>query len=183
MKRIFALLLTVAMCLSMIYIAPAVQAAQPVISDDLYIRDPFVLLDNGVYYLYGTRGFGQLEVFTSDNLYSWESQGACFIGDAEFWGNAVADLEDAEHAYWAPEVHKYTYKGETAYYMLATFTQAGTTNQQASAILKAESPLGPFEPWSDGPITPAGHSCLDATLYLPPPTTHLLPITRCVSTM
>lgn len=96
MKRIFALLLTVTMCLSMVWIAP-VQAAEPVNAQDLYIRDPFVLVENGVYYLYGTRGFGQFEVFTSNDLYSWESQGACFAGSADFWGNAVENQED--HCY------------------------------------------------------------------------------------
>lgn len=138
--------------------------------EDLYIRDPYVLTENGTYYLYGTRGFGQFEVFTSTDLKTWKTHKPCFVGADDFWGNASANIEGAEAAYWAPEVHKYN----GAYYMLATFTQSGTTNQQASAILKADNPLGPFQLWSDGAITPAGHSCLDATLYIENGTPYLI---------
>lgn len=138
--------------------------------EDLYIRDPYVLTENGIYYLYGTRGFGQFEVFTSTDLKTWKAHKPCFVGADDFWGNASANIEGAEAAYWAPEVHKYN----GAYYMIATFTQSGTTNQQASAILKADNPLGPFQLWSDGAITPAGHSCLDATLYIENGTPYLI---------
>ena len=139
-------------------------------TEDLYIRDPFVLAENGTYYLYGTRGFGQFEVFTSTDLKTWKAHKPCFVGGDDFWGNASASVEGAEAAYWAPEVHKYN----DAYYMIATFTQSGTTNQQASVILKADSPLGPFAVWSEGAITPVGHSCLDATLYIENGTPYLI---------
>lgn len=133
-------------------------------TDDLSIRDPFVLEDNGMYYLYGTSGFGKLEVYTSRDLYMWTKQNPCFVAYGDFFGNAVqfSSASNKEKASWAPEV----YKVGDAYYMLATFTQdTETMNQQGTVMLKADSPLGPFEMWSDGPITPAGHSCLDATLY------------------
>ena len=133
-------------------------------TNDLSVRDPFVLEDNGVYYLYGTVGFGKLEVYTSTDLYMWTKENPCFVAEGDFFGNAVvfSSAANKEKASWAPEV----YKHNGAYYMLATFTQdTETMNQQATVMLKADSPLGPFEMWSDGPITPAGHSCLDATLY------------------
>ncbi len=134
---------------------------------DIAIRDPFILSDNGTYYLYGTQDFGYFNVYSSTDLASWNYVGKCFEGDSDFWGN---DTTNSEQAYWAPEV--YAYNG--AYYMLATFTQAGSGNQQASAIFKADSPVGPFEAWSDGAITPAGHSCLDATLYFENGTPYLI---------
>lgn len=146
-------------------------------TEELYIRDPFVLTENDTYYLYGTRGFGQFEVFTSQDLKTWKTHKPCFVGTEDFWGNQSVNstVEGAEAAYWAPEVHKYTYNGETAYYMLATFTQdTETVNQQASVILKSDSPMGPFEIWSDGAVTPAGHSCLDATLYVENGTPYLI---------
>ena len=133
-------------------------------TDDLSIRDPFILEDNGMYYLYGTSGFGKLEVYTSRDLYMWTKQNPCFVAYGDFFGNAVqfSSVSGKEKASWAPEV----YKVGDAYYMLATFTQdTETMNQQGTVMLKADSPLGPFQMWSDGPITPAGHSCLDATLY------------------
>ncbi len=127
--------------------------------DDLFVRDPYILQANGSYYLYGTKYFGKFVVYTSDNLQTWYYGGVCFAGASDFWGN---DTSNSEQAYWAPEVHAYN----GAYYMFATFTRAGTQNQQATAILKSDSPVGPFVQWSNGPITPSGHSCLDGTLYI-----------------
>ena len=46
----------------------------------------------------------------------------------------------------------------------ATFTQEN--GLRGSYVLKAENPLGPFEPYSDGALTPEEWECLDATLYV-----------------
>ena len=132
--------------------------------ENIGIRDPFILEEDGVYYLYGTVNFGRFEVYTSSDLYMWTRENPCFVGYGDFFGNACmfSEVEGKEESFWAPEV--YAHNG--AYYMLATFTQdTKTMNQQGTVMLKAESPLGPFAVWSDGPITPAGHSCLDATLH------------------
>nr|WP_246227606.1 family 43 glycosylhydrolase [Propioniciclava coleopterorum] len=48
--------------------------------------------------------------------------------------------------------------------MFATFHAAGAL--RASHILRADAVQGPYEPWSDGPITPPGWQCLDATLFV-----------------
>ena len=61
---------------------------------------------------------------------------------------------------WAPEVHKYN----GAFYMFATFTRENKL--RGTFVLKATSPMGPFEPYSDGPVTPAEWECLDGTLYI-----------------
>lgn len=142
--------------------------------EDLFVRDPWILVDDGTYYLYGTRSFGYFDVFSSKDLEIWEEHEPCFDPPDDFWANAAvdSDLPNAMPAYWAPEVYKYTYRGETAYYMIASFTKdTETMNQQACAILKADSPLGPFEIWSEDPngyrgtVTMADHSCIDGTLY------------------
>ena len=45
--------------------------------NEINLRDPFILADNGRYYLYGTRGsvkFGEaygFDVYVSDNLENW----------------------------------------------------------------------------------------------------------------
>ena len=101
--------------------------------EDINIRDPFVLNDGGVYYLYGTRAkdfgchTGGFDVYTSTDLVNWSEPKECF-NSAEYGLNREVN--------WAPEVHKY--KGE--YYMLATFTQEN--GLRGSYVLKAENPLG-----------------------------------------
>lgn len=124
---------------------------------DIYIRDPFVLADNDTYYMYGTTKpyKGSFDVFTSKNLISWERQERCFVADENFWG---------KDSFWAPEVYKYTYNGETAYYMFASFEGSDALN--GTSVLKADSPLGPFKAWSNGALTMPGHDCIDGTLYV-----------------
>ena len=126
-------------------------------TQDIYIRDPFVLADNDTYYMYGTTKpyKGSFDVFTSKNMITWERQERCFVADDSFWG---------KNDFWAPEVYQYTYNGETAYYMFATFR--GDDDINGTAVLKADSPLGPFEEWSNGALTMPEHDCIDGTLYV-----------------
>lgn len=125
-------------------------------TDEINIRDPFVLLHEGTYYLYGTRGatcWGPatgFDVYTSQDLTAWEGPFPCFENDGSFW---------ADRNYWAPEVHGW----QGNWYMFASFKSE--TRHRGTAILRAETPLGPFAPWSDGPVTPAGWECLDGTFY------------------
>lgn len=138
--------------------------------DSFFLRDPFVLADDGVYYMYGTKySTGYFTVLSSTDMVTWEKHAPCFsvsdpecVGEDRFWGRADQP--------WAPEVYKYTYKGETAYYMFATFLGTETVGSnpgvRGTAIFKADTPLGPFREWSDGAVTKAGHDCLDGTLYM-----------------
>lgn len=124
---------------------------------DINIRDPFVLVHDGTYYLYGTRGetcWGPadgFDVYVSRDLEEWEGPHVCFHNDGTFW---------ADRNYWAPEVYHY---GD-AFYMFASFKNPEV--KRGTAILKAESPLGPFHPHSDGCVTPRDWECLDGTLYV-----------------
>lgn len=124
---------------------------------DINIRDPFVLVHEGRYYLYGTRGatcWGPadgFDVYVSRDLSEWDGPRACFHNDGGFW---------ADRDYWAPEVHAYG----GAFYMFASFKGEGMN--RGTAILRADKPLGPFEPWSDGPVTPRDWMCLDGTFHL-----------------
>lgn len=124
---------------------------------DIHIRDPFILEENGMYYLYGSRakdfaikteGF---DVYTSTDLEDWSEPQECF--------NSV-QWDMNREANWAPEVHKY--KG--TYYMFATFTSE--KGRRGTYVLKAESPMGPFVPHSKGAVTPEDWECLDGTLYV-----------------
>lgn len=124
--------------------------------ESINIRDPFVLVHEGAYYLYGTRGptcWGEadgFDVYTSRDLENWEGPFECFHNDGSFF---------ARKNYWAPEV--YCIRG--AFYMLASFK--GENLCRGTAVLKSESPRGPFRLHSDGCVTPPGWECLDGTLY------------------
>jgi len=120
------------------------------------LRDPFVLAGEEVYYLYGTRGetcwgpASGFDVYVSADLEHWSGPRPCFENDGTFW---------ADRNYWAPEVHPW----HGAWYLFASFKSE--TRRRGTAILRAESPLGPFLPWSDGPVTPADWECLDGTFF------------------
>ena len=124
---------------------------------DINIRDPFVLVHEGAYYLYGTRGetcWGPadgFDVYVSRDLEDWDGPFVCFHNDGSFW---------ADRNYWAPEV--YFYQG--AFYMFASFKHPDV--HRGTAILRAESPIGPFVLYSDGCVTPKDWECLDGTLYV-----------------
>lgn len=125
-------------------------------ADQINLRDPFILAEGDIYYLYGTRGatcWGAatgFDVYTSRDLEQWSEPTPCFENDGSFW---------ADRNYWAPEVHRW----QGAYYLFASFKSE--TRRRGTAILRADSPLGPFMPWSEGPVTPAHWECLDGTFY------------------
>ena len=126
---------------------------------DINIRDPFVLVDTGTYYLYGTRadtcwmeGDG-FDCYTSKDMENWEGPFEVFHKPQDFW---------ADKNCWAPEVHKYN----GSYYMFATFKDSKVHG--GTAILKASNPLGPFTPHSKKQITPGDWECIDGTFYLSP---------------
>ncbi len=125
--------------------------------EDIHLRDPFVLVHGGKYYLYGSRGataWGDadgFDVFVSDDLKTFSDPIECFHNDGSFWST---------RHYWAPEVHEY----RGAFYMFASFLGKGMN--RGTAILKADNPLGPFVPHSDRCVTPAEWGCLDGTLYI-----------------
>lgn len=129
-------------------------------TSDIVIRDPFVLAEEGKYYLYGTRSltcWGEadgFDAYVSDDLENWEGPIEIFHKTDDF---------PYDKNYWAPEVHKH--KG--AYYMFATFNTVAK-DMKGTMILKSESPLGPFKPHSEGKITPEEWNCLDGTFYLSP---------------
>ena len=126
---------------------------------DINIRDPFVLVEDGKYIMYGTRAanFGRrtggFDAYVSTDLAAWSEPIPCF--DSARYG-LNRDVN------WAPEVH--VYRG--AYYMFATFNREDGLH--ATYVLRADSPLGPFVPHATDALTPAGWECLDGTLYVSP---------------
>ena len=85
--------------------------------------DPFVLLDDGVYYLYSTNdGANGYIVYTSTDLINWQAR-----------GYAMKKNGAAQGSFWAPEVIR---EGDT-YYMVYT-------SKERIGIAVSDSPLGPF---------------------------------------
>ena len=102
---------------------------------DIVIRDPFILADDGRYYLYGTRsetawGHGDgFDVYESSNLEDWTGPKEIFHRPDHFW---------ADKEFWAPECIR---KGGR-YYLIATFGTEG--KPKGIQILESSSPEGPF---------------------------------------
>ncbi|MDR0959172.1 MAG: glycoside hydrolase family 43 protein [Propionibacteriaceae bacterium] len=124
---------------------------------DIQIRDPFVLVDEGVTYVYGSTdkniwrtGTGFDVYRSTDGLDEFEGPFPAFRPGPDFFSHLN---------YWAPEVYR---TGDT-YTMFATFKP--DAGRRGTAVLRATSPLGPFEPTSRAPITPPEWECLDGTLF------------------
>lgn len=124
---------------------------------DINIRDPFVLPFEGKYYLYGTRGETAwkaaqgLDVYVSDDLENWSKANECFAVPEGFWANREI---------WAPEVHVYN----GCFYMFVSLRS--DTRHRGTQILKSDSPMGPFLPFTDDAITPREWEALDGTFYV-----------------
>lgn len=122
---------------------------------DINIRDPFVLVHQGKYYLYGTRSdtcWGKAEGFdcyVSEDLMEFEGPIEIFHRPDGFF---------ADQNFWAPECYFYN----NAFYFVTTF---GAEDRKLGIyVLKSDSPTGPFEFYADR-LTPAEWNCIDGTLY------------------
>ena len=130
--------------------------------EEIRIRDPFILVDKSekLYYMYGTTALednsllarNSFDVYVSRDLEWFEGPYRVFDGAWQpFW---------ADRDFWAPEVHQY----QGRYYLIGSFKHDGCC--RGTQILMAESPLGPFQPISEAPQTPADWECLDGTLWV-----------------
>lgn len=105
--------------------------------------DPFVLYDNGTYYLYGTRAGNPnkgFEAFTSTDLKTWKREGYV--------------ITTGHSLYWAPEVYKFDGK----YYMYYS------ANHRLY-VATADSPLGPFKDVTGEPMLELGVNTIDNTVF------------------
>lgn len=125
-------------------------------TSEINIRDPFVLVHEGRYFMYGTRGescwglMDGFDVYVGEDLEHWEGPFEIFHKNGDFW---------ADRSYWAPEV----YQHGDCFYLFATF--GGEGRRRGTQILKSRDPLGPFEPISEGPVTPGEWECIDGTYF------------------
>lgn len=124
-------------------------------TSDVNIRDPFILLHENTYYLYGTRSetcWGPADGFdcyVSRNLEDWEGPVEIFHRQEGFF---------ADREYWAPECIFY----EGKFYFITTF--GGENRKKGIYVLVSGNPTGPFEVYSER-LTPEDWSCIDGTVY------------------
>lgn len=125
-----------------------------IISSDVTgaLRDPFVLYENGIYYVYGT---GWHCYKNSERTLSghWER-----IEDF-----IVEEPSDYLDCPWAPEVYKYN----DSFYMFTTY-RSDKTMRRGCAVFRSASPEGPFKLISDGHVTPEDWDAIDGSLYIDP---------------
>lgn len=99
------------------------------------IADPFILLHEGKYYLYGTTShMDGYKVFVSEDLIRWEDKGFCLKkGDVKGDVVLIPGTENSYFGFWAPEIIFY----HGTFYMVYTV-------DDHLGIAVSKSPLGPF---------------------------------------
>ena len=136
---------------------------------DFRIRDPFVLAEGGVYYLYESK--------------PWDGGRGVFVrrsADLEHWTDKRQAMRVADdlpvRKVWAPEVHRH----DGRYYLFVTLTlEKGAypvaalvpgreefVEPRGTWVYVSDSPMGPFEPVKKGPVPPKDWMTLDGTLYV-----------------
>lgn len=114
--------------------------------------DPFILMHEGVYYLYSTNAVDQgYLVYSSTDMQTWENNGLCLKKE---------DVQ-GDFGFWAPEVMYYNEK----FYMVYTA-------EEHLGIAVSDSPLGPFTQETKGFLSEEksidGHFFIDedGSIYL-----------------
>ena len=120
-----------------------------IISSIKRLRDPFIVVKDGIYYAHGT------------GWHCYRNVSGSLAGDWEDLGQVVPYPADDGGQHWAPEVHLYN----GAFYMITTYCST-KNNHRGCVILKSDTPEGPFRYHSDGHVTPNDWDCIDGTLYI-----------------
>lgn len=124
--------------------------------EEIRIRDPFIFVEGGMYYMLGTTGNdcwdrgSDLTLYASEDLVNFERVG-CMVEEDTLAGYTQI---------WAPELHKYNGK---YYLILSVFCE---TKGRGSMILVSDSLQGKFRPLTGEYVTPENWWCLDATLFI-----------------
>lgn len=108
------------------------------------LADPFILLHGDTYYAYGTHSRNGIEVYSSDDLKTWQREGLA-LHKKDSYG---------EKWFWAPEV----YHIDGKFYMYYTA-------EKHICVATADSPTGPFRQAKQEPILPEQH-IIDNTLFI-----------------
>ncbi|MGD8240976.1 MAG: glycoside hydrolase family 43 protein [Armatimonadota bacterium] len=121
------------------------------VGGDIRMGDPFVLLHEGTYYLYGTTAGDGFKCWRSPDLVHWKPLGYAYRRADDSWGRG---------SFWAPEVFRH--RGR---FYMAFSCRRDRDRGYRLCLAAADSPEGPFwevhAPWCD-----IGWSCIDAHVFI-----------------
>ena len=127
------------------YPSPTVQNFQTLPQNPIMNgADPFILLHDGIYYLYSTNAKDGYLVYTSTDLKAWESKGYCLKkedvkGDKWFWAPEVYFVNEKFYMYYSADEH--------------------------ICVATSDSPLGPFVQEEKKPQI-VDEKCIDNSLFI-----------------
>ena len=105
-----------------------------VLSKTVPLADPYILLHDSLYYIYGTNVGTGFDVYYSKDLEYWERASALSLSHTNSYGESM---------FWAPEV--YYVEREKKFYMFYS-------TEEHICVATADSPLGPFKQDEHKPI-------------------------------
>ena len=116
----------------------------------LLLADPYVLEDDGWYYIYGTQAEDAIEVYRSRDMHSWsdlcgKAKGGLALHRDDVWG---------EKWFWAPEVYKV---GDR---YLMTYSA-----EEHICYAESDSPCGPFVQREKRPYLP-NEKGIDSSFFI-----------------
>ena len=116
---------------------------RPANAQSVPVADPFILYEDGIYYLYGTGAANGIAVYVSEDMQSWASAPSLALNKEDSYGNRW---------FWAPEVYHVGDK----YYMYYSA-------EEHICVATSNSPTGPFVQSDKSPIVP--YKAIDNTLF------------------
>ncbi len=121
------------------------------VGGEIRMGDPFVLLHEGAYYLYGTTARDGFRCWRSPDLVHWTELGYAYRRAEDSWGTG---------SFWAPEVFRYR-----GLFYMGFSCQREKEEGFRLCLAVSEDPAGPFRdlhgPWCD-----IGWSCIDAHVFV-----------------
>lgn len=153
--------LTVALYGSGVHAQPGTTFQNPL---SVKFGDPYVLHDNGKYYMYGTGGGARngFAAYSSSDLVNWQHEGQVYFAkNVNGWSDSTAAWDGA---YWAPEVYKY--QGKFYMFYSAQWKQNPTKELEnfRIGVAVADRPTGPFVDLAKQPIFDPGYPIIDANV-------------------
>ncbi len=117
-----------------------------VLSQTVPLADPYVLVHDSLYYIYGTNVGTGFDVYYSKDLEHWERASALSLSHTNSYGESM---------FWAPEV--YYVEKEKKFYMFYS-------TEEHICVATADSPLGPFKQDEHKPIRE--EKSIDTSVFL-----------------
>jgi beta-xylosidase len=124
------------------------------VGDNVRMGDPFVMLYNNTYYLYGTNASKDGFIcWSSPNLRDWKNEGYAYRAiDSTYFGTGN---------FWAPEVIYYN----GSFYMTYSCNDHSSPKRMLICLAESKSPAGPFiDKYT--PLFDKGFSCIDGHVFI-----------------